>query len=203
MSEPLPRVTVGIPCYDHFKAEMAVSLIAALLRCPYELHLTVQRGCYIAEGREACVTAALGVGADYLMFIDTDMQFPADGIERLVARNKDVIGAPYNEKRLPQVSTVKLSDGNGGFATATVNLPTDAFPCAAVGTGFMLVNLNRLLARLAPPFFAFTTDAHEVTRAWASGPGEDTAFCLRARRAGLEVWCDPTVKLAHWGEAAY
>lgn len=202
MSDPL-RVTVGVPCYAHFHAEMAISLIQALLRCPYELHLTVQRGCYIAEGREACVTAALGVGADYLMFIDTDMQFPADGIERLVAQGKDIIGGAYNEKRFPPTSTVKISDGNGGFATATVNLPSDPFRCAAVGTGFMAVNLKRLTAHLTAPFFAFTTDAHEVTRAWASGPGEDTAFCLRAHRAGLEVWCDPTVKLGHWGEVAY
>lgn len=196
MSESLPRVTVGIPCYEHFKAEMAISLIQALLRCPYELHLTVQRGVYLDVSREACVEAALAVQSDYLMFIDTDIQFPADGIERLIARNKDVIGAPYNEKRLPQVSTVKLSDGNGGFASTTVNLPTDAFPCAAVGTGFMAVNLKRMVAHLQPPYFSYMNVENRFM-------GEDVAFCTRARSAGLEVWADPTIRLAHYGEIAY
>lgn len=204
MSEPSAlRVTIGIACYDDFKAMTAVSLVRALVRFPHELHMTVQRGCYIADGREQCVQEALKVKSDYLVFVDTDMGFQADGLERLLAHRKDVIGAPYNEKRFPVVSTVKLSDGNGGLQSATVNLPTDVFPCAAVGTGFMAINLKRLTACMAPPFFAFSEDAHHATKAWASGPGEDTAFCLRARRAGLGVFCDPTIQLQHFGEYAY
>jgi hypothetical protein len=67
----------------------------------------------------------------------------------------------------------------------------------------MVIDLVRLQDCMAAPYFAYTTDATGVTRAWASGPGEDTAFCLRARKAGLSVWCDPTIPILHSGEYLY
>lgn len=196
-------VSLGLPIYDHPKAEMMISLVRALLQFPHELHLSVQRGCYIADARERCVHAALEVNADYLVFIDSDIVFPADGITRLLEHQKDIIGANYREKRLPPTSTVKLPDGLGGFLAGEYTLPDRIFKPAAVATGFMAINLRRLTERMTAPYFAFSEDAAKVTYRWASGPGEDTAFCLRARAADLEVWCDPTIELGHVGEYIY
>ena len=35
----------------------------------------------------------------------------------------------------------------------------------------------------------------------ASVFGEDVIFCRRAREAGFDVWCDPTVKCNHIGDS--
>ena len=137
MSE-VKRVTVGIPCYDHFKVEMAISLIQAFLQgFPYELHLTVQRGTYIAEGREMCVRHALEAKSDVLMFIDTDIVFPPDGIHQLISLGKDIAGGNYHEKHLPLTSTVKLPDfeGKDVFYRGEATLPDQPFRAAAVATG--------------------------------------------------------------------
>lgn len=183
---------------------MGVSLARCLVGFPFDVHFSIQRGPYLDLSREACVTEALTMKSDYLFFIDTDMVFPPDAMGRLLthAAGKDIIGANYYEKRLPLVSTLKMPEGEG-FATGNIPMPTEPFPCAAIGTGFMVINLVRLQDCMAAPYFAYTTDATGVTRAWASGPGEDTAFCLRARKAGLSVWCDPTFPILHSGEYLY
>ncbi len=199
------QVTIGIPSADGlWKDVMGVSLARSLVGFPCDLHLSPQRGCYIDENRDACVHDALSVKSDLLFFVDTDMVFPPGAMGQLMqnAKGKDIIGGLYYEKRLPLVATVKMPEGDQ-FASGVIDRPKEPFRCAAVGTGFMVIDLKRLVECMTPPFFAFTEDARQVTRAWAAGPGEDTAFCLRARKAGLSVWCDPTIPLYHSGEFLY
>jgi predicted O-methyltransferase YrrM len=33
--------------------------------------------------------------------------------------------------------------------------------------------------------------------------GEDLAFCIRAKKAGFKIWCDPTIPLNHIGEQEF
>lgn len=181
---------------------MAISLIGALSELRHEWLLTVKRGCYIDVSREECVKTALQHKSDYLLFIDTDMSFPNDAITRLLAHQKDVVGGAYNEKHFPLTSTVKMSDGKGGFLDGEL-LPSEPFKCAAVATGFMAVNLKRMVQLMAPPFFAYETSQRLKLEAKLGRSGEDVAFCVRANNAGMEVWCDPTIPLKHWGECAY
>lgn len=196
------RVTVGIPIYESLKPKMAISLIGALVELRHEWMLTAKQGCYIDVSREECVKTALAQKSDYLVFIDTDMEFPGDAITRLLEHRKDVVGGAYNEKRLPPVSTVKMSNGKGGFLDGA-ELPSVPFKCAAVATGFMAINLKRMVQLMAPPFFAYETATRLKLEATLGRGGEDVAFCVRANNAGMEVWCDPTIPLKHWGEYPY
>lgn len=200
----MTQVTIGIPSLGTWEDEMGASLARCLVGFPFDVHFSIQRGCYIALSREACAREAITMKSDYLFFIDSDMVFPPQAMGQLLqhAAGKDIIGANYYEKRLPLVSTLKMPDGKG-FATGSIPIPKEPFECAAIGTGFMAINLERLQDCMAAPYFAFTTDAAGVTRAWADGPGEDTAFCLRARKAGLSVWCDPTIPILHSGKYLY
>jgi hypothetical protein len=197
------RVTIAMPVYEHVKAETMTSLIAALVELRDEWLLTVQRGCYIDQSREVSVAKALEAESDYLVFIDSDMAFQPDAITKLLAHGKDIVGGVYNQKGLPLRTTVKLDNGDGQFVDGPRDIPLGLFPCAAVATGFMAINLRRMTKLLKPPYFAFTNEVPDLTSAWAAGPGEDTAFCLRARKAGLEVWGDSSIPLKHLGEYAY
>lgn len=175
---------------------MGLSLAQAVTQFPHDLHFSIQRGPYLALAREACLVEAIQVKSDYLVFIDTDIAFQVDALPRLLAHGKDVIGGAYNEKRSPPVSTVKLDDGTGKIFKGMKVLPHEPFQCIAVATGFMAINLKRLTTCMAPPVFTYAFDGHDFM-------GEDVQFCLRARAAGLEVWCDPTIGLKHIGRWAY
>lgn len=196
------RVTFGIPVYEHFKTGTTVSLLAALPKLSCEWALTVKRGPYIDTLREDCIRTALEHDSDVLMLIDTDMQFLPDALDRLLAHGKDVIGGAYNEKRFPLKTTVKLENPDGGFIDGGA-LPHEPFRCAAVATGFMAINLRRLVACMAPPYFEYETARRLELNASLDRAGEDVAFCVRARQNGLEVWCDPTISLGHIGEHVY
>lgn len=171
-------------------------MVQAVTQFPYDLHLSIQRGPYLALAREACLVEAIAAQSDYLVFIDTDIAFQVDALPRLLAHGKDVIGGAYNEKRLPAVSTVKLDDGTGKIFKGMKVLPNEPFQCIAVATGFMAVNLKRLTACMAPPCFTYAFDGKDFM-------GEDVQFCLRARAAGMQIWCDPTIELKHIGRWAY
>jgi hypothetical protein len=191
------RVCVATPCYQHVHAETFISLVGALLRCfPHELYLTSKRGPYLDVGREFCVRDALVHKCDKLLFVDSDMVFRQDALNQIVSHDKDIIGGNYYEKHFPLESTVRFDDGKGGYQGGKISMPKEPFKCAAVATGFMAINLKRLAECMSPPYFSYGTVGTEFE-------GEDIGFCRRARKAGLEVWCDPTIPLLHMGEMPY
>lgn len=46
----------------------------------------------IVRGRNDAIECALDVGAEYLLFVDSDMVIPKDTISRLIAHNKPMVG---------------------------------------------------------------------------------------------------------------
>lgn len=202
------NITLGLPLYDDPKAETMLSLLHTVAGFPHELTLSMRRGPYLDWNREACVTDALAAKSDYLMFVDSDMAFPSKAVELLIdhAKGKDIIGGNYYEKRYPLVSTVKLLEN--GFDGKTVeakvsNFPSEPFQVAAVATGFMCIDLKRLVDCMAPPYFAYETATRLGLERELGLGREDVAFCVRARKCGLQVWCDPTIPLMHMGVHAY
>ena len=68
---------------------------------------------------------------------------------------------------------------------------TFAAQVAALPTGFMLIRMS-CLDKMTFPYFPCEF-----------GLGEDVAFCVNAQKAGIEVWCDPTLEIKHIGDYAY
>lgn len=191
----MPKISIGIPCYDTMKVSTALSLAAALKTLDCELVLNAQKGPYMHWNRDACLANALDEDCSHLMFVDTDMVFPADGIGRLLELGKDIVGGLYNTKTVPPQATVKLADEDGVLLFGAVPIPQQPFQCWAVATGFMLINLDALAAAgLGDRDRWFIAD---------KPIGEDFYFCRLAAEHGLEVWCDPTIPLQHLGDFAY
>lgn len=204
-----PSVMIGIPTNGDVKMLTTMSLVMAtnfLRAAGHTMQITAREGPYTHWNREHLAQDAVRENADYLMFVDTDVMFPAEAIARLVSLDKDIVGGIYNLKQDEPVSTVKLwREGCGPddftvegdelpFRTAVDEpLPGEPFRVAALPTGFMLVNVRRVFVEaMSFPFFPCTF-----------GLGEDVAFCVNAQKAGLEVWCDPTIPIRHIGMKAY
>lgn len=165
--------------------------------------LVAERGYTISENRNYCVVQAQRNGSDYLLFVDDDMTFPADTLNRLLAHNKDVIGVNSYSRCLPPSSTVGLMDKKGEYMHPDkhteweMQIPDGLFKAYFVGAGVLLIDM-KVFEKIKKPYFHFTTDKNgQIIH------GEDGYFCNQVKKAGMDVWCDSSLPIFHLGEYAY
>ena len=190
------RISLGIATRGEVCIETTMGLLHMLKETPHEFHLNFHKGTYLGELRNAMLNDAREVKADYLMFVDTDIIFPPDGLNRLLAKNKDIIGGMYNMKSLPLINTIKMADKDGKIIPVTdFEVPNKPFQCYAIPSGFMLIKLEAIKDMKNPFNFDYDEKGEFI--------GEDVGFCMRCQKAGLEIWCDPTINIGHIGSYVY
>jgi hypothetical protein len=121
-------------------------------------------------------------GADYALFLDSDMRFPSYLLEKLIAHDKDIVAYNYATRRLP-VKTVAFSD----FSTLECIYSHDRTGLEevdAIGMGAMLIK-TEVLRKLPQPWFNIS---------WLPSGGiwvgEDIYFCKLAQAHGFKVLVD-------------
>ena len=197
------KIGIGIPNQGDIKFFTMLSLIPAVMNCfdVADVAFIGREGCLVPWAREDIFKIALGQECSHLLFCDTDMRFPAHTIRQMIQLKKDIVGTWTFKRKLPREPTVHLREettDNYIWRNARVEeRPTEPFSriggnVIGVGTGLMLIDLNRA-KRLEMPRF----------RADYGGPGEDLYFCSQALKAGLEIWCDPTIEVGHIGDFEY
>lgn len=163
------------------------------LKCDYAVF--IKDGSILHYNREQLVKSAYDTGCTHILFIDSDMYFEPDAANKLIARNKDIVGVHYNLRKNPPTTTVHMDkikksrikeDHPDGFLT-----------CDAVATGFLLINMD-VFKKVKEPWFFWKTDKDgEVVM------GEDYWFCEKARKVGYDIWVDLTIPVKHIGDYLY
>lgn len=227
---PVPRVAVGYP----FGGGVTGPFLQSLLKLQtYELakeqpllrNLIPQGGLYIAQNRNRIVEKFLLTDAEWLVQIDSDIQFPAQIIEMLLSvagRDKKIVAASvplsYSdeyEKCLPSCGLMMTSTPGewayltpdeiapqgvavDGIATAVVAIHREVFEGIAKQVGqcwFLHKNQPSMLTDAQRA--AWEPDGDISERKYVS-VGEDLAFCLRAKDAGYQSWVARMPGLRHF-----
>lgn len=165
--------------------------------------LVATRGFNIAENRNYCVIQAIKNGSDYLLFVDDDMTFPEDTLEKLLAHEKEIVGVNSYSRCLPLSSTVGLMDEKGNYKHPDyhpefeMRIPEEPFKAFFVGCGVCLIDM-KVFKKVKKPWFKFITgkDGQVIH-------GEDGYFCEQAKKKGIDIWCDPTIPIGHIGLFTY
>ena len=146
----------------------------------FDVHIV--NGTLIADQRAKLAHMALTAGADYVLYLDSDMRFPSYLLEKLIAHDKDIVACNYATRRLP-VKTVAFKDWSGLDYVYSLG-KSGLEQVAAVGMGAMLIRAD-VFKKLGYPWFQI----HYLPSAkmWA---GEDMFFCELARKAGFDIWID-------------
>lgn len=194
---------IALPCQSTVMASTAFSLVHAVRNVPFNVDMVIRKGCDIVGSRTWLVTKAIEAKATHILFVDSDMYFPPvkheDGrmmspIQKLLEEDKDIIGAPYNFRQLPQKSTATPLDADADL--------TKPYKVSSIGTGFLLVKTDvfwkRGTGKNEDEWFLFgrKEDGELIF-------GEDAWFCRNAIKRGYDVWCDPTLGIKHIGEYLY
>lgn len=177
-----------LPTGDLVHMDFTLSLTSATIHTvlaskgDIEVRTYNPRASLVQIGRYIAVKSALEHGCDKLMWIDSDMVFPAEGISRLLAHKLPIVGATYLRRREPHtILGVADLPGDGSFISPT---DTGLAKMRRIPTGFLLVDAE-VFRKLPKPWFEPRWDP-EAER-WHS---EDYMFCDRAREAGFDIWCD-------------
>ena len=151
-------------------------------------------GYTISENRSYLAVQAINYYTNYLLFIDDDMIFPPDTLDRLLAHKKEIVGVVSHSRCLPLRNTVQLLDKK---VLKHGEEPKELFEVMGIGGGIMLINLG-VFGEITKPWFSTKIHQNGCTQL-----GEDAWFCEKARKRKLKVWCDPTIEVKHIGERVY
>lgn len=189
------KILIAVPCMDQVPAPFCNSL--ALLHKVGDCTLMMKSGSLIYTSRNALATAAIQTDTDLVFWLDSDMVFQPDILERMVdtlqKNNLDILTGLYF-RRVPPYSPVlfdKLEiDGVACDFTEWKHIPNDLFEVGACGFGCVLMKTD---------VFFDVQSKYGNMFAPIGNNGEDVAFCWRARQCGYKIFCDPSLICGHVG----
>lgn len=198
-----PITAICVPSTDNVNANFAMALAQLLYYCGIRRRRTVlvnNKGSNIAGNRNNGVREAQRLGACKLLFLDADMTFPMNVVERLEGWGKPIVGATY-----PQRSGLHKN-----LARPKANVPVDlegrkVIEVDRLPTGCLLIDMA-VFAKLKRPYFRFTfREEDELAGVTPDLGGEDYDFCDRAVAAGIPVHLDVDLSfnIVHWGESGW
>lgn len=186
-----PKVAILIPSHDHWSGDFGMALASMV---PTALHaarvgLLNEKSSMITSARNNLAQRALTeFEADYMLWIDSDMTFPPDLLQRLMAHDRDICGATYC-RRVPPYNLLgdELGDGAEHGLVEMRTMPG----------GCMLVKAD-VYRKLKWPWYWETYNVVHGERKIGS---EDYQFCMKAIKAGYKIWCDMDVtrEIGHIG----
>ncbi|MBD3375958.1 hypothetical protein GF406_13060 [candidate division KSB1 bacterium] len=192
--------------------ECWTTLVAWCLKNNIQPILSRRQSCNIYYVRNMCLGADVMRGKDqkpfngtlnydYIMWIDSDILFTPEQLQRLLSHDKDIVSGIYLMEGGHAYATVKEWDEeyfktHGCFRFLTpgdMKNSSELIEVAYTGMGFMLVKKGVFESMEYPwfrPIEKKIGDAVDFTM-------EDVGFCLRAKEKGFKIFIDAGVKVGH------
>ena len=189
------RTMIAVPCMDTVHTFFMTSMLS--LRKAEGTEVAVASCSLVYEARHTLAMKALNDGFDRVLWLDSDMNFKPDLMERFAADLDQglefVCGLYFTRKNpvRPCVYEVCHPIVKRGKTIPTIEpireIPDGLFEVE--GCGFAAVMMTTDLIRRCGPLPFFPEE----------GFGEDLTFCRKARAAGAKIMCDGRIKLDHLG----
>jgi len=200
------RVAISIPARGQMEVTTAFDLtrMAAYMAVKKNIDLNVytSQGTLIFDQRNSLVHTAVVEKCDYILFIDADMRFPKNTLERLLAHKKDIIGVNATTRMMPPKPTARNiqinEDGSVDWLEVFSNKEKGIGKVDAIGCGVMLIKTS-CLKNIPQPYFYF----EQLLKGKLLG--EDIYFCIKAKDAGIDTWVDHdlSMEIGHVGSYTY
>ena len=200
---------VLVPAYGHVEPE-----------CERALQILHQRGytvrkvrgiAAIDQGRSQMATDMLAEGFDEIMWVDSDVGFNPDDVDRLRNHNLPIVAGLYPKKGERTMAVNFLPDtrqlvfgSRGGLIEVMyvgfgfVHTRREVFDKCRVRCNLPLCN-----TMFDRPIVSYFLPMLHSTEKGCWYLGEDYAFCERVRQTGFAVYADTSVRLWHVGSYKY
>lgn len=191
------KILIAVPCMDMVSARFAQSLTT--LKKVGQCTVSFLMGSLVYDARNKLAGYAIDMEADYVLWLDSDMVFQPDTLERMINvldehPEVDILSGLYFRRGKPFTPVLyKKLELNAEGKTEWedyVDIPDGLFEIAGCGFGCVLMRADCL----------FDIAAKEGSGSWFTpylDAGEDCAFCIRARKNGYRIFCDSDIDLGH------
>jgi|TARA_R110002020_G_scaffold5192_1_gene21995 hypothetical protein len=214
-----PSIHIAIPCYDMVKINTMISMLKLVKELtvaglPFELN--TMKSPYVAYARNILTSRFLQRDEEYLLFIDSDLEFEPECVLKMLIAQKDIICTPYR---------VKTNDPASTKYTVSIENPKDVkiFPPGLVEinngpAGMMLIKrsvFEKMIKdypdkeiKVNPNEESFPKDMR-IYNFWDCNfkdgiwKGEDIYFCDLARQSGFKIYANIDSTLIHHGSYGY
>jgi hypothetical protein len=214
-----PTLYIAMPCYDSVKVNTMLSvikLVQQLSKSGINLGINTMRSPLIHQARNYLTSIFLTTQYQYLLFIDSDVEFEPEAVAKMLVAKKEIICTPYRVKA-PQLDkhiyTVEFKDPKNISI-----LPGGLVELEAGPTGLMLIDRkvfekimkNHPELKITNPAIPNAGKSHEFYYNFFDfgfkdgyAMGEDISFCRLARRNDFKIYANTESTTAHHGSWAW
>ena len=214
-----PTVYIAMPCYDSVKINTMLSvirLVQQLARSGIKVGINTMKSPLIHQARNYLTSVFLTTEYEYLLFIDSDVEFEPESVMRMLVAKKRIVCTPYRvkaEKLDKHIYTVEFKDPkNIPF------LPGGLVEIEAGPTGLMLIErmvFERIIKnhpelKIKNEAMPNAGKSHEFYYNFFDfgfndgyAAGEDISFCRLARENDFKIYANTESTTSHHGSWAW
>lgn len=195
------KLAVCVPCRDTLHSAHALCLsemVKLNTQNDIDTQIFMDSSTILLTQRERLATEALKLGSEYVLWLDSDITFPASIALRLMAHNEPIVACNYIRRQLPAkgVAYKVIGDWQNPLS---FDVQDDLVEVQGVGMGCMLMK-TEIFNQIPKPWFEF---------GWSPASndylGEDMLLCQKMSAAGYVVKIDTALshELRHLGTWAF
>jgi hypothetical protein len=195
------KLAVCIPCRDTLHSAHAMSLVELVkfnTMNDIDTHVFMDASTILLTQRERLATMALQSGSEHILWLDSDMIFPATTAVRLMAHDEDIVAANYIRRQLPAKGVAYETIGDWENPL-DFDVYDDLVPVEGVGMGCMLMK-TEIFSEISKPWFDFQWSPQSNDFL-----GEDMVLCQKISNTGRTIKIDTVLsqELRHLGTWAF
>lgn len=191
------KLAVCIPTKDLLHSPHALSLVELVkfnTMNDIDTHVFMNASTVLLTQREQLAQQAIDLDAEYILWLDSDMVFPATTAIRLMSHNEDCIAANYVKRQFPLKGVAYKKIGNWENPLR-FEISNELETVEGVGMGCMLIKTD-IFKNIPKPWFEFTfsPDSNDFL-------GEDMNICKKINATGASIKIDTILsrELKHLG----
>lgn len=194
------KTLIAIPCMDQVATPFVQSLLA--LHNVGETAYMMAAGSLVYDSRNRLAEYAVKNEFDYILFLDSDMVFEADMLEKMLENigDRDFLTALCFSRKPPQYRPCIYSRlGYSVKEPGQVELYNDVFWEYPKNELFEVEGAGMACALIKTSMLNAVKEQKGLPFSPLIGFGEDLSFCIKARQCGFHLYCDSSIKVGHIG----
>jgi len=214
-----PSVFIAMPCYDSVKINSMLSvikLVQQLGKSGIEVGIHTMKSPLIHQARNYLTSVFLTTQYQYMLFIDSDVEFEPEAVVRMMVAKKNIVCTPYRVKSREidkEIYTVEFKNPKNILVLAGGLVEIEAGP-----TGLMLIDRkvfekiikNHPDLKIKNKATPNADKSHEFYYNFFDfgfidgyAMGEDVSFCKLARANDFKIYANIESPTGHHGSFAW